>query len=372
MNHNLDFIDKSNLTWLKSNTIFLTVVGSQSYGLATSESDIDYKGLAIPPKDYYIGFAKKFEQAEFRTPNPDCCIFNLVKWIALACDNNPSVIEILWTDPEFYVISSPYWDSIVDNRDKFLSKNVRWRFAGYGIQQLRKLQRHYKYLRNPPKQPPTRADFDLPEYFVLPKDQLQAAEALIQKRLDCWNPKWEGVDESKRIELMNEITNILVEVAGASLYLEKEKLWKTAAINIGMDINFIELINSEKRYKAAKEEWRHYMEWKEHRNTKRAAIEAKVGYDGKDAAALVRLMRMAKEILTTGKVIVKRPDREELLAIKNGLWSYEQVIEFAENADKELNSLYESSPLPYSPNREYIQDLCVGIVDDFHRCNNFR
>jgi hypothetical protein len=32
---------------------------------------------------------------------------------------------------------------------------------------------------------------------------------------------------------------------------------------------------------------------------------------------------MGYEILTQGKVIVKRPDREEILAIKNGAWSYE-------------------------------------------------
>lgn len=363
--YDLSFIDKSNLSWLKSNTLFLTVVGSQSYGLATPESDVDYKGLAIPPKDYYIGFTKKFEQAEFKAPNPDCCIFNLVKWISLACDNNPSVIEVLWTDPEFWVITSPYWDKLVANRDKLLSKNIRWRFSGYAIQQLRKLQRHYKYLCNPPKQPPKRSDFGLPEYFVLPKNQLDAATALIQKRLDCWNPDFDEANESQRIEIKNKITDILVEVTGASLYLEKEKLWKTAAINIGMDINFIELINKEKQYKAAADEWRHYLEWKEHRNTKRAEIEAKVGYDGKDAAALVRLMKMAKEILTTGKVIVKRPDREELLAIKHGFWSYEQVIEFAEKADAELNELYETTTLPVCPDREFFQTLCVEIISDF-------
>ena len=54
MLHDLSFIDNSNLTWLKNNTIFLTVVGSQSYGLNTKDSDTDYKGLCIPPKEYFI------------------------------------------------------------------------------------------------------------------------------------------------------------------------------------------------------------------------------------------------------------------------------------------------------------------------------
>mgnify|MGYP001607055563 CR=1 FL=1 len=46
----------------------------------------------------------------------------------------------------------------------------------------------------------------------------------------------------------------------------------------------------------------------------------------KHAMHLVRLMRMCKEILITCEVVVKRPDREELLAIRNGAWSYYKLI----------------------------------------------
>lgn len=278
MEYNLDFISNSNLSWLRDNTIFLTVVGSQSYGLATPESDYDFKGIAIPPKNYFHGFLDKFEQSEFRKPGPDCCIFNIVKWVYLACDNNPSVIEILWTDPKHYVITTPYWEKFIENRDSFLSKNVRWRFSGYGISQLRKMKKHYRWLNCPLKEPPKRADFGLPEYFVLPKDQMQAAFAMIDKRLDGWNPDF-GVDDNHRIEIMNKVTDVMTEICGASLYLEKDKLWKAAAVNIGMDTNFIELIQKEKEYKAKKAEWDSYCEWKLHRNTKRAELEAKTGYD---------------------------------------------------------------------------------------------
>lgn len=365
MKHDLSFFDKTNLKWLKDNTIFLTVVGSQSYGLATETSDIDYKGTAIPPKNYFTGFLDNFEQAEFKTPNPDCCIFNLVKWMALACDNNPSVIEVLWTDPKFYVITSKYWDKIVEHRDKFLSTNVRWRFSGYAIQQLKKLKRHYRWLKDPPVAPPNRKEFDLPEHFVLPKNQLEAAFALIEKKIDSWNPDLSMVSDSERINIMNKITDVMVDIVGASLYLDKDKLWQAAAASIGMKSNFIELIIKEREYKAKKAEWDSYCKWRLTRNIKRAEIEAKVGYDGKDAAALVRLMRMAKEILSTGKVIVERPDREDLLAIKNGLWTYEQVIEFAEKWDKDLDDYYKSSKLPKEPDRKFINYLCSEIVEEF-------
>lgn len=366
MLHDLSFIDNSNLTWLKNNTIFLTVVGSQSYGLNTKDSDTDYKGLCIPPKEYFISFLNKFEQAEFKKPNPDCCIFNLVKWMKLAVDNNPSVIEILWTESEFNIITSKYWDKIIQHRDKVLSSNIRWRFGCYAFSQLKKLNRHYRYLKNPPTAPPDRKSFGLPEEYKLPKDQLDAALSLIQKKLDCWNFNINGLDDSERIELKNTITEVMVDIVGSSLYYQKENLWREAAISLGFESNFIELIQKEKEYKQKKDDWKAYQEWKKNRNNKRAEVELKVGYDAKDACCLIRLIRMAKEILTTGQVIVKRVnDREELLAIKQGAWTYEQVVEYAEKANNELDELYKTTKLPKEPNRIFFDNLCQEIIGEY-------
>ena len=78
---------------------------------------------------------------------------------------------------------------------------------------------------------------------------------------------------------------------------------------------------------------------------------------------LVRLMRMCREILTTSRVVVKRPDREELLAIRNGAWSYDQLIEWAEKQDAEMNELMEKSSLPKSPDRVYLDTLCRNVVE---------
>ena len=42
------------------------------------------------------------------------------------------------------------------------------------------------------------------------------------------------------------------------------------------------------------------------------------GCDAKNMMHTFRLLRMAKEIATTGKPLVRRPDRDELLEIKSG------------------------------------------------------
>lgn len=117
-----------------------------------------------------------------------------------------------------------------------------------------------------------------------------------------------------------------------------------------------------------REELEKYAEWKKNRNPARAALEEKFGYDTKHAMHLVRLMRMGHEILTTGKVNVKRDDREELLAIRNhGIWSYDQLVEYAESMDKKLTEVYnaKTSPLPYTPDLQHLNKCCAEIVSSF-------
>ncbi len=53
-----------NLNWLNENTIFVTLHGSQAYGLANEFSDVDVKGICIPPKDVEYNLYHHFEQVE--------------------------------------------------------------------------------------------------------------------------------------------------------------------------------------------------------------------------------------------------------------------------------------------------------------------
>jgi hypothetical protein len=151
----------------------------------------------------------------------------------------------------------------------------------------------------------------------------------------------------------------------AELKITSEQHWMSAARKIGLDDNFIALMQRERQYTGARREWEQYQNWKKTRNKGRAELEYKYGYDTKHAYHLVRLIRMCREVLTTGKVIVKRPDREELLAIRNGAWTYEQLMEFAEREEKELDALYlTSTALPKSPDREKLDQLCIELVEE--------
>jgi predicted nucleotidyltransferase len=351
----LDFAKFSSIPWLEECILFLTRFGSHAYGTNTPASDEDFKGFCVPPREYFLGFNKRFEQAEGR--DPDLVIYDVRKFMSLAADCNPSIIEMLWTDASDRLIVSDDALPILEARERFLSKKAKHTFCGYAVSQLKRIRTHRRWLMEPPKEPPTRAQFGLPERTVIPKDQLLAAESEIKKVLESWDIDWEPFDVATRIQTQNKIAEFM-----GMLMLPEDSLARRAAHVIGYDENFIALLDKERGYRARMHEWHQYQNWKATRNPARAEIEAKHGYDCKHGYHLVRLMRMAREILETGKVIVKRPDREELLHIRNGGWSYDQIVEWAERQDKELDAVMASSKLPKSPDRAALDQVCQDVV----------
>ena len=62
------------------------------------------------------------------------------------------------------------------------------------------------------------------------------------------------------------------------------------------------------------------------------------GHPANWALHLVRLLRMGIEILTTGDLQVWRHDADELLAIRNGAWTYEQLIAWSAEAQQQFGT----------------------------------
>lgn len=320
---------KGNLSWLQRSTILLTLTGSHAYGLATETSDYDWRGIAIPPKEYFSGFLQRFDQADSGFEGVDCSIFDIRKFCALAADANPNIIEVLWTDVEDTAICTPAGMALKSIRDSFLSRKVKHTFSGYAVAQLKRIKTHRKWLMNPPEHKPTRAEFDLPEATLVSSDQMGAIAAVIEK--DTGDTTLDDV---------------------------------AAIVRFGPTV--MHAYQRERAYHNALTQWHQYENWKKARNPARAELEAKNGYDTKHALHLVRLMRMGEEILLTGEVIVKRPDREELLEIRAGAWSYDRIVDYAEKMDAKLTELEKTSHLPHSPNRAWLDSACQQIVEEFH------
>lgn len=362
----INFSKHSSLPWLQDGIILLTKHGSQAYGLATPESDLDIKGIAIPPVQYFLGPFSRFEQAEGKNDVCEYVIYDIRKFVSLATDCNPNIIEILWTADEDIICESELGHILRKNKRMFLSKKAKFTFSGYAMAQLKRINTHKRWIMNPPQVPPTREDLGLPDYDKLSKAKLEAAIGEIQKRIDEWNIDLDGLPFSEKIRIQEKIASTLAEMK-----IGQDEQWTSAARSIGFDDALIAILDKERHYKNLKREYEQYQSWKNTRNEKRAALEQRYGYDTKHASHLVRLMRMCEEIMTTGEVVVRRPDREEILGIKTGSWSYEQIIEWAEAQDKKLDEIYKTSEvLPHKPNREAIEMLSVILVDRFfaHEC----
>ena len=349
---------KGNIEWLRSSTIYLARHGSHAYGTNIPTSDEDWRAVCIAPKKYQLGALHRFEQAESK--DPDFVNFELKKFVHLASQCNPNVIEILFVDSQDVAECSSFGMELLKFRDAFITKRVRHTFSGYAASQMARINTHYRWLKNPVEKKPERSEFGLPDHTIIPSDQLKSFDAEIRKKIDSWSQSYlDGLDDASRIAVVNKFSEHLSEIGIAN----SEELWPAAARTLGASDNLIEAMKLERQYASAKRDYDNYQKWKVSRNKDRAELEAKYGYDCKHAMHLVRLLRMCDEILSGKGVIVKRPDADELKEIRNGSWTYEELREWAENEDKRMQALYSASTLPNAPDIEMIDNWLISMIE---------
>lgn len=303
--------------YIEKNTIYQTVTGSKLYGTDTPESDTDSKGICIIDRKYYIGFLGNFNQ--WQASDEDTEIYDIRKAFHLMANNNPNMFDLAFAPKEFWLKTSLYWEEIYKHRYDFLSKKAKFTYSGYSIAQLKRIESHRKWLLNPPTHQPTREEFGFEECPVS-KDMMSAVLSIPSDML-------EG--------------------------------------------DLKEQVKKEQRYQQALKDWKNYQNWKKNRNSERAKLEARIGYDSKHASHLIRLLRTGKEILTQGEVFVDRRniDAEELKAIRNCEWSYGKVVGEAKAMDAELDELYEKSTLQHKPNMNKLNDLCIEVTERYWKDN---
>jgi len=84
----------------------------------------------------------------------------------------------------------------------------------------------------------------------------------------------------------------------------------------------------------------------------------------KHAMDLVRLMRMGLEILQTGELHVRRPDAEELNAIRDGVLTYDELMETAMPLQSKMEAAAGSSRLLPDVDYGRVDRLEFGLVGE--------
>ncbi len=307
-----------------NNIILLTTGGSYAYGtnIDTSEhiSNFDVRGIYLNSKEEILTMNCNDKPIENR--ELDCTVFPLKQIVNLLVNCNPNVLEILGTKEEHLFICTKEGRLIRNNAEIFLSTKAYTSFGGYAIQQLRRLEN------------------------ALARDSYPQSEkekhimGSIEKQMSTFEDRYK------------DITN-----GEFKLYIDKSEKEEYES-EIYMDINlkhyplrdFKGMVNEMSNVISDYDKLNH-------RNSKKDELHLL-----KHSMHLIRLLIMGTEILE-GKGIhtYRDKDRDLLLAIRNGQYTYEEIFEMVDVYDKKFKYAKDNSPLPENLDYDKINQLVMEI-----------
>jgi hypothetical protein len=120
----------------EKNIVYRCIVGSRAFGLETEVSDVDRRGVFLPPA--YLHWSLHGVPEQIENPDDQECYWELGKFLRLALKANPNVLECLWTpEVEF---ASPLAEEMRGMRGAFLSRLVYRTYNGYTLSQFKKME----------------------------------------------------------------------------------------------------------------------------------------------------------------------------------------------------------------------------------------
>src|SRR6516162_3600359 len=112
---------------LYQRVIYRCVIGSQAYGLADAESDVDRRGIYLPAADLHWSLYGVPEQLENHETQE--AYWELQKFLVLGLKANPNVLECLFTP--MVEKATPLAEELLAMRSIFLSRMVYQTYNGY-------------------------------------------------------------------------------------------------------------------------------------------------------------------------------------------------------------------------------------------------
>lgn len=307
---------------LGKNIIFLTTGGSYAYGTNVETSDLDIRGIAVERSCEILG-SSSFEQFENR--ETDTVIYGLRKILRLMLNCNPNVLEMLGTKDEHIFVCNKYGKMIKDNTNLFLSKRAIQSFGGYASAQLRRLQNALARDNYPQKEKEIHMLNTIKTQIATMKDRY---EVFSKENLNIY------IDKSKKEGFESEL---FIDVNFTHYPLRDFKNIYAEMSNV---INDYDKLN--------------------HRNSKKDA-----NHLNKHAMHLIRLFIMGTELLEgRGINTYRENDREFLLKIRNGEFSYSEIFEMVNDYEKKFDYAAENTCLKDNPDYEVAEELMIAINRD--------
>lgn len=392
--------------------LFISIVGSTSYGLDLEKSDIDVKGIFIQDLESILGELRLGQANPLKYKNQigngetdsngkikqDIVFYEFGRFIELVQNNNPNILELLSTQKECIIYQDPIWKDILKDIKKanVLTKKCYYTFHNYASQQIKKATGLNKKINNPiDKVRKTPIDFcnvifddnstmNLQSYLDKNQfDQRMCGLVKIPHAKDLYGLYYD-IESSKSFskyidENIREEHRTTKREAGSTMGLGYKGIIKEnldEAIEVISDIRLSSVPKEEKLLvylSYNKDGYLRYCKdytaywgdagWVNMRSDERYNDNIKSGqnYDSKNLSHCLRLLYMANEIALGKGVINKRSDDQikELLQVKKGVWSYEDIMSECSRLTDGLEEMYKNSTLPEEIDFKILSDIVL-------------
>ena len=334
--------------------------GSFAYGTNTAKSDVDIRGL----------FYQSLEElADLSTPIPqvsdernDIVYYSLRRYLELACDANPNILELLYMPKDCIVQSSKAFDILLENKQMFISKKCIQTHQAYALAQIKKAKGRNKWINNP--QPEKRPSIDQFCYFIpssgsMPYRPINFIKTEIaHEQLRCSSV--EHCPGLYRLYKADKKSKIFTDDSIICSSIPKDE---ETSHNIGLMY-----VNTD-AYKRALNDHKNYWGWVKNRNPERWNQQEKgeLDYDAKNMQHTMRLMLVAENIIETGEPLVRFAG-EKLSFLKNirlGQYTYDELISHAEEISERIEAKASSCPLPEEADKNKASQLLLEITKTF-------
>lgn len=322
---------------MKNKKILEYRVGSWLYGTNTPESDEDYCGVIMPIDTQVFGF-ETLKEIDMSIKDKDSSgkntkeavdrkFYELRRFLKLAMENNPNIIEQLFVTTENILYMDDIGKQILKKAELFPHKGLKQKFLGYAFSQKHKM-------------------------LVKPKN--------FQELMNMKEVLYEyvGVDSLKDLSNNEEIIRSKKYMVELMPYFEKIKApikLTDHYIKIG-DINIQKSI----MVKQAIQQIDGRLDKAGHR----IDLFLKHGYDSKFGSHLLRLIFEGMTLLKYGYLEFPLPkdQLDIIMEVKRGEWTADRVVAYSEELENQVENLYLCSNLPYKPRYDEIQNLCMNIL----------
>ena len=302
----------------EKNKLLVYRVGSHLYGTDTPTSDEDFSGVFMPDEDSVFGF-ERIDQVDMSVKSKredgkndgdavDMVLYEFRKFVRLALDNNPNILEQMFVNKENVVFSDKggFGNALLANAEKFPHAGLKEKFLGYAFSQKHKMvirTDNYSALEN--------ALEWLIDYVKTPEDGKTLLVEVLPKKLPFMSVKGD---------------NVLV---GDLLFQKHFMLRKV-----------IKMV-AERLSKA----------------THRVSLLTKHGYDTKFGSHLLRLMLEGIELLKTGRIEFPLKERQLILDVKLGKYKMTEVLKMAEDLENQVEDMAVLTELLRKPRYNEVQDM---------------